>query len=436
VNLVVVGDALLDVDIVGSVSRVCPDGPAPVLDMATERPRAGGAGLSAFLAARDGVATTLVTALSDDEDAGVLRSCLSGVRVVAGRSFGTTVVKTRLRADDQSLARVDRGGSERPPEVTSEMLDAVRSADAVLVSDYGRGVAADSRLRKTLSDVVRRIPVVWDPHPRGPEPVPGVRLLTPNLSEALTASGVTAKGLEGARLAGDALRSRLHAQAVAVTLGSRGALLHNGGETPIVVPAPSVPVLDPCGAGDRFASAVAVSLMRGAALDVAVADGVVAASEYVCAGGSADPQRSIAAVRARGGKIVATGGCFDILHTGHTRTLHAARRLGDFLVVCLNSDESVRRLKGASRPVNNQRDRAEMLRSLDCVDAVVVFDGDTPCDVLRELRPDVWVKGGDYSAETLPESEVVREWGGESVVVPYHAGRSTTRLVDLLSHAK
>jgi rfaE bifunctional protein nucleotidyltransferase chain/domain len=394
--------------------------------MTTERPRAGGAGLAAVLAAGDGVATTLVTALSDDEDAAVLRSCLTGVRVVAGRSFGATVVKTRLRAENQSLARIDRGGSVRPPEVTDEMLAAVEAADAVLVSDYGRGLAADRGLRDVLAAKAAGVPVVWDPHPRGPDPVPGVCLYTPNLAEAQSAAGV-----EGAREAAAALRERLRARAVAVTLGGGGALLHRGG-TPIAVPAPRVPVVDPCGGGDRFAAAVATNLVRGRTLDVAVAAAVVAASEFVSAGTSPETL-PLAAVRARGGRIVATGGCFDILHTGHVRTLAAARRLGDFLVVCLNSDESVRRLKGPSRPVNNERDRAEMLRSLDCVDAVVVFDGDTPCDVLRELKPDVWVKGGDYSAETLPESEIVREWGGESVVVPYHAGRSTTRLVHLLS---
>jgi D-beta-D-heptose 7-phosphate kinase/D-beta-D-heptose 1-phosphate adenosyltransferase len=425
VNLVVVGDALLDVDLVGSVSRVCPDGPAPVLDMVTERPRAGGAGLAAVLAASDGVPTSLVTALSDDEDAGVLRSCLTGVDVVAGRSFGATVVKTRLRAADHSLARIDRGGSERPPEVTDAMLDAVRAADFVLVSDYGRGIAVDPRLREVLAAMAQR--VVWDPHPRGPDPVPGVLLYTPNLAEAEGLSGV-----KGARDSATALRKRLRARAVAVTLGDGGALLQLDGSTPVAVPAPRVPVLDPCGGGDRFAAAAATNLLRGKAMDVAVAAAVVAASEFVSAG-SSPAELPIEAVRARGGKIVATGGCFDILHTGHVRTLRAARSLGDFLVVCLNSDASVRRLKGPRRPVNSQHDRAEMLRALDCVDAVVVFDGDTPCEVLRELRPDVWVKGGDYSAETLPESEVVREWGGESVVVPYHAGRSTTRLVDLLS---
>jgi rfaE bifunctional protein nucleotidyltransferase chain/domain len=134
-------------------------------------------------------------------------------------------------------------------------------------------------------------------------------------------------------------------------------------------------------------------------------------------------------VRARGGVIVATGGCFDLLHAGHVRTLRAARALGDCLVVCLNSDASVRRLKGPERPVNRQHDRAEVLRALGCVDDVVVFDEDTPERVLAGLRPDVWVKGGDYSADSLPEAELVRGWGGRTVVVPYHRGRSTTEML-------
>jgi rfaE bifunctional protein nucleotidyltransferase chain/domain len=134
-------------------------------------------------------------------------------------------------------------------------------------------------------------------------------------------------------------------------------------------------------------------------------------------------------VRARGGVVVATGGCFDVLHAGHVRMLRAARELGDCLVVCLNSDASVRRLKGPERPVNRQADRVEVLRALGCVDEVVVFPEDTPERVLRDLRPDVWVKGGDYTAELLPETAVVRHWGGRTVVVPYHRGRSTTEIL-------
>jgi rfaE bifunctional protein nucleotidyltransferase chain/domain len=139
----------------------------------------------------------------------------------------------------------------------------------------------------------------------------------------------------------------------------------------------------------------------------------------------------LAAVRRARGTVVATGGCFDLLHAGHVATLQAARRLGDCLVVCLNSDESVRRLKGDDRPLNGQHDRARLLAALDCVDAVVVFDEPTPEAVLSWLRPDVWVKGGDYAdgGPELPEATLVEHWGGQTVVVPYLDGRSTTRTI-------
>jgi rfaE bifunctional protein nucleotidyltransferase chain/domain len=139
----------------------------------------------------------------------------------------------------------------------------------------------------------------------------------------------------------------------------------------------------------------------------------------------------LADVRARGGTVVATGGCFDLLHAGHVATLQAARRLGDCLVVCLNSDTSVAGLKGPDRPVTSQADRSRLLAALGCVDAVVIFDEPTPESVLTWLRPDVWVKGGDYAdgGPDLPEAELVRRWGGQTVVVPYLDGRSTTRMI-------
>jgi rfaE bifunctional protein nucleotidyltransferase chain/domain len=128
--------------------------------------------------------------------------------------------------------------------------------------------------------------------------------------------------------------------------------------------------------------------------------------------------------------VVATGGCFDLLHAGHVATLEAARALGDCLVVCLNSDHSVRRLKGPERPLQPEADRARVLAALDCVDAVLVFDEDTPHEVLHRLRPHVWAKGGDYAGADLPEAPLLREWGGQAVVLPYLQGRSTTSLVE------
>jgi rfaE bifunctional protein nucleotidyltransferase chain/domain len=421
VRLVVVGDALLDVDVEGTVSRLCPDAPAPVLDVVGEHPRAGGAALAATMAARDGVNVTLVSALSSDDAGQRLRSLIE-VPAVFGR-VSSIPVKTRLRCGGTSLARLDRGGGAAAPQVTDDMLDVVLSADFVLASDYGRGLLRDERLRSVLT----RVPVVWDPHPRGPAPVPGVRLATPNLPEATAFSGTADPDEAAARLLAE-----WKARAVVVTLGGAGALLHCGG-TPVAVPAPPVPVADPCGAGDRFAVTAAVRLAGGAAPDDAVAGAVAAAAEFLAHGGvsgmRAPLPSTVEEVRRRGGVVVATGGCFDVLHPGHVRMLAAARALGDCLVVCLNSDLSVRRLKGEGRPVNGQNERIEVLRALESVDDVVVFGEDTPEHVLGRLKPDVWVKGGDYTAELLPEAEVVRRWGGRTVVVPYHRGHSTTGIL-------
>ncbi|MFP8964879.1 D-glycero-beta-D-manno-heptose 1-phosphate adenylyltransferase, partial [Streptomyces nanhaiensis] len=143
-----------------------------------------------------------------------------------------------------------------------------------------------------------------------------------------------------------------------------------------------------------------------------------------------DAERLVARVRAAGGTVVATGGCFDLLHAGHVGLLQAARRTGDCLVVCLNSDASVRRRKGPGRPINPLADRVRVLRALECVDAVAVFDEDTPEELLERLRPDVWVKGGDYALADLPEAALVEGWGGQAVLLPYLDGRSSSRIAE------
>jgi rfaE bifunctional protein nucleotidyltransferase chain/domain len=235
---------------------------------------------------------------------------------------------------------------------------------------------------------------------------------------------------------------------VCVTWGARGAVLCAPEGPPLAVPAPPAPGGDPCGAGDRFASRAAAVLADGGAVPDAVEDAVHAASGFVAAGGAgaltagpdaagappvdldADAFAVARAVRASGGTVVATGGCFDLLHPGHVRTLEAARALGDCLVVCLNSDESVRRLKGDGRPVVGEEDRAAVLRALRHVDAVLIFDEDTPLAALQRLRPDVWAKGGDYAGRDLPEAAALGSWGGEVVVLPFLPGRSSTRLIE------
>jgi rfaE bifunctional protein nucleotidyltransferase chain/domain len=494
-RIVIVGDTLLDRDVDGAVARVCPDAPVPVLDEESGSDRPGGAGLAALLAARGRPRppgpggrprpepeVVLVTALAGDAGGARLSELLAaaGVEVYALPLAGATPEKVRLRAGGQVLLRLDRGGAAGAPcgEPGDAVAAAIAGADVILVSDYGRGVARQPGLRSAIAQA--QAPVVWDPHPRGPAPVPGVRLATPNEAEAhqLTGAGAGlrlpaggsgggngagAAGGDGARgnrlavatRAAQELRQRWRAGAVAVTMGADGALLCHAGPTPLVVPAVTRAVGDACGAGDRFAVSAALAFAGGALVTEAVAAAVAEATGYVADGGvqaalrpdpPAEPARPpvpfgpqavgelVARVRARGGRVVATGGCFDLLHAGHVATLEAARRLGDCLVVCLNSDASVAALKGPDRPVMSQADRCRLLAALRCVDAVVVFDEPTPEAVLAWLRPDVWVKGGDYAGGTgdggdLPEADLVRRWGGQAVVVPYLAGRSTTTLI-------
>jgi len=452
---VVVGDALLDVDLVGTASRLTPDAPVPVVEDVERRERPGGAALAAVVAAAASRReVVLVAPIDTDEGASRLRALLDGrVRLVAIPSSGGTAVKQRVRVGDHSVVRLDSGA----PVVTlgalpAEAVEIIRTAAAVLVADYGRGTTADPDVRAALAAAGG--PVVWDPHPRGADPVPNARLVTPNGAEAARVAAVAGCRVEGDGLAAvgaraEALIRSWGVGAVAVTLGSRGALLSYGEGAPMVVPAVAVTGGDPCGAGDSFAAAAALALADGAVTGEAVARAVAAASAFVARGGASawdaawdapvdEPNivagssvdALLARVRAAGGTVVATGGCFDLLHPGHVATLRAARGLGDCLVVCINSDDSVRRLKGSSRPLVPAPDRARVLEALEFVDAVVVFDEDTPAEVLDRLRPDVWAKGGDYAGADLPEAAVLRRWGGQAVVLPYLDGHSTTALVE------
>ncbi|MCP2263066.1 PfkB family carbohydrate kinase [Promicromonospora thailandica] len=496
--VVVVGDVLLDRDVDGTVTRLAPDAPVPVVDVTHVRQSPGGAGLAALLCARR-ADVVLVTPLADDADGRELRHQLRDVALVGLGHEGPTRRKTRVRSAGQNLVRVDDGGPGTPADVTAStalVRDVLARCDAVLVADYGGGVSRDPALRDLLAEAAGRVPLVWDPHPRGGAPVPGAALVTPSAAEAERAAadlpGPPA-GTDAAAAAG-ALRRAWDAEAVCVTAGEQGAFVatrsgdaadddgpddaadddgpDDGLPGPVRhVPAPPVPGADPCGAGDCFAAAAVVGLAErtnvgtdagtdarstdASGTDVtaaevmdAVQEAVAAASAWVASGGADGfrraresgaapaapaPEVSLAELGARlradGGTLVATSGCFDLLHAGHVSLLSAARRLGDHLVVLLNSDSSVRRLKGPERPVVPLEDRARVLEGLACVDAVVVLDDDEPSAAVAALRPDVWAKGGDYTWHDLPEAAVVHAYGGRVVTVPRLRGRSTTGLV-------
>lgn len=453
--LVVIGDSMLDVDIEGTATRLSPEAPVPVVDAERIWHRPGGAGLAAVLAARVDRDVVLVTALADDADGRALLALLeeAGVAVVALPLSGSTVCKTRIRAAGQSMLRLDHGdGTAVGGELPAEVAAVVHRARAVCVADYGRGVSAHPGVRDVLAGVVERVPVVWDPHPRGAAPVPGCWLVTPNQAEA---ERFSERGDSDAHSA-ERLRQRWRADAVCVTLGAGGAVLASeAGSVHIPVPAAagaSTGRRDTCGAGDRFAVAATQAFGAGDDAAAAVTSAVEAASRFVATGGAVGVSRAVEVggsprgagqsnaltgdvtevrdrLRRRGGTLVATGGCFDLLHTGHVRLLHQARQLGDALVVLLNSDASVRSIKGPNRPVMAAEDRARVLAALACVDAVVIFDESSPEAALERLRPDIWVKGGDYTENDLPEAGVVRRHGGEVVLLPTVAGYSSSNLI-------
>ncbi|MFJ4003833.1 PfkB family carbohydrate kinase [Streptomyces sp. NPDC090023] len=451
-RLVVVGDVLLDRDITGTADRLSPEAPVPVVadTRATDRP--GGAGLAALLAAREpDWHVTLVCGLGQDGPGARAGALLeeAGVDVINLATSGTTPVKTRVRAAERTLLRFDTPTAPLPLGPLPDQVHArLGEAAAVLVCDYGRGITSHKELRQALTDAAASRPLVWDPHPKGAPPVPGTALAVPNADEALLLTADT-----GPRdLAGDAARAALLLSAwpvtqVAVTRGSLGAVLVADPEAhPQVVPARPA-AGDTCGAGDQLAVTAALMLGARQLPSHALAQAVDAAAAYVRAGGPASvttrpttgrpgPLELAARVRARGGRVVGAGGVFDLLHTGHLSLLEQARRLGDTLIVCINADTSVSRLKGDDRPVVGEQERAALLEALDCVDGVLIFGEDTPEEILTQLRPDIWVKGGDYAGRRIPEADLVDSWGGTVVTVPYLDGNSTTaRIAQLTQRA-
>jgi len=437
-HVVVVGDALLDRDVDGRAERLAPDAPVPVVRDPVTTTRPGGAALAARLAARLGARVTLVTALGTDDAGRELAKLVAcdGIEVV-DLGCRTSPVKARVRVDGHVLVRIDEGDADDEGVLRPDVLRDAEPVeiDAILAADYGRGVLDEPAVRAWLGRSAEEIPLVWDPHPRGGAPVRRARLVTPNRSE-VRALGFAVGSMAEVAAAAAELASRWHAQGVAVTLAHDGAVLGVPGRLPLAVPAPVVTQLDPCGAGDCFAATATVAAARGMVLTEAVSDAVRAASLFVADGGvrsSTASNRGPAVDRTeqrRPGSVVATSGCFDLLHAGHVAMLEAARALGDSLVVLLNSDTSVQDLKGAERPIVGQDDRAAVLRSLQCVDDVVIFDELTPVRALERLRPHLFVKGDDYGAGDIPESSVMRRWGGAVVVVPYLEGRSTTGLIE------
>ncbi len=466
-SIAVIGDVMLDRYVQGHVQRLSPEAPVQVLEVAGESSLPGGAANVAAKAVGLEARVRLIGLVGEDGPAGELRALLNGRDgladgLVASPDHSTTV-KTRFIAHNQQLLRVDRERREAPVGVTRARLakaafEAAATADAVILEDYGKGVLSREVIEAALAGAKQSgAPVVVDPNGRDYRRYAGATVLTPNLREAEVAAEQPIADDEGLRAAGRLLVEQTAGAALAITRDSQGISLFQkdgGNVSHIHVATVPVAVYDVTGAGDAVAAALAVALASGLDLADACALANLAGRAVVRQFGvgtisighlldeAADTTHRTAKVvglaRARaqadevrraGGKVVFTNGCFDILHYGHAHLLQYARARGDFLVLGLNTDASIHRQKGPDRPFVSEDQRSYMLSLYPFVDLVVLFDDDTPMALIEAIRPDVLVKGGDYTPDTIVGRDLVESYGGSVAICPRLEGLSTTNLV-------
>jgi D-beta-D-heptose 7-phosphate kinase / D-beta-D-heptose 1-phosphate adenosyltransferase len=476
---VVVGDFMLDELVYGNADRMSPEAPVPVLHVQRTEERSGGASnVCLNLAAMRGTVRA-IGVTGDDPAAASLRRLLSesgvdAAGLIADPARPTTVKRSLIglaqHRHPQKMFRVDHESRLPLAPAQREALiqafeQAIKGADAVCLEDYNKGVLCETVTRAIIERArAAGVPVFVDPAAiKDYAKYRGATTITPNRTEAALAVGVKpddhAEPETHAPLA-EALLTQLELEAAVITLDRHGAMLLESGSDPVMVPTVARQVYDVSGAGDMVLAALAAARANGlnwldavrfanaaAGLEVELFGCVpipieqihaeVLRRDRLASGGPAsgklrtldEVQIELAALRRAGKRIVFTNGCFDILHAGHLSLLHRAAALGDFLVVAINADESVRRLKGPERPINTQLDRAELLGGLSCVGAVVIFDEDTELNAVRAVRPDVLVKGAEYTIDRVPAAEFVRSIGGRVELLGMVDGRSTTGTV-------
>ncbi|MBA6413855.1 bifunctional D-glycero-beta-D-manno-heptose-7-phosphate kinase/D-glycero-beta-D-manno-heptose 1-phosphate adenylyltransferase HldE [Parahaliea sp. F7430] len=458
-SVLVLGDIMLDRYWQGATSRISPEAPVPVVrvDQITDRP--GGAGNVALNIAALGVEATLGGFTGQDEMADALQDMLegAGVKCVFERLADVpTITKLRVISRQQQLIRLDfeeKSFVGAAHSLLDKAADLLPGCGALVLSDYAKGALAEPQVLISAARAAG-VPVLVDPKGTDFGRYRGATLLTPNLPEFEAVVGHCDSELALVE-AGEKLMEELELEALLITRGEHGMTLLRRGCDELHLPARAREVFDVTGAGDTVIAVLAAAVAGGAELPEAVVLANMAASLVVAKLGTAsvsgpELRRAIQAdqgsergaltldqletvvadAKAQGERVVFTNGCFDIIHAGHVSYLEQARELGDRLVVAVNSDASVRKLKGKGRPINPQDRRMAVLAGLESVDWVVCFDDDTPRDLLRVLRPDVLVKGGDYDKEGVVGWEIVEGYGGRVQVLGFVDNVSTTAIVE------
>ena len=464
----VVGDVMLDEYLTGAVERVSPEAPVPVVRVRGSEHRLGGAANVARQIAALGARVTLAGVVGEDESGRRLVELCSAAhidsRAVITIAARQTTRKLRVLGHSQQLLRLDfEDAAPCAGQLSAQLLGALAAApppDAIILSDYAKGVLTED----TLAGIVRlrgNVPLVVDPKHRDFSRYRCATTLTPNLRELEAAAGRALDAADTAALTAAARELLTHAgvDSMVVTLGDRGMLVVPRAGPELAVPAMRRDVYDVTGAGDTAIAVLALALAGGAPLaeaaELANAAAGVAVSQVGAVAVSArsihdalaahpegkllsrhDLAARVATWRSEGKRIVFTNGCFDLLHAGHLALLGHAARLGDVLVLAINSDASVRRLKGSDRPLVAEAERAALLAALTYVDAVTIFDEETPLETLQVVRPDVLVKGGDYSVAQVVGRELVEAGGGRVEIVPLMADRSTSSLLERIRRSR
>jgi len=464
IRVLVVGDVMLDRYIWGEVERISPEAPVPIVRALDRNERPGGAANVAMNIVGLGATATLFGFRGNDGDGLALEDCLGKAGVASAITpvaSHPTTLKMRILSGKQQMLRLDTEETVGyPAEAYAALMAAVAAAlptaDAVVISDYAKGVLTEEVCRGVIELArTRGVPVLVDPKQRDFSRYRGATTICPNLNELATAVGITAREPDALLAAGQKLAGDLDLRFLTATMSDKGiAVLRK--ESRYFAPAVARQVFDVSGAGDTVIATLALAVASGLEVETAAQLANVAAGIVVGKVGTvpvsgdellmsltaetgAQAEEKIAALealkvrirawRSAGQSIVFTNGCFDLLHVGHISLLEAARREGGRVVVGINSDASVRRLKGPSRPVLGEKERARILAALAAVDAVIVFDEATPLELIVALRPDVIVKGGDYTEQTVVGAAEVRSWGGRVTIVPTVEGYSTTRLI-------
>ncbi|MDD6572627.1 MAG: D-glycero-beta-D-manno-heptose 1-phosphate adenylyltransferase [Thermoflexaceae bacterium] len=461
-SFLVIGDIMLDRYCNGSINRISPEAPVPVLKYKGEKNILGGAANVATNLVGIGQKVSLMACIGEDEAGKEILRLLheDGIdsEMVAVEAVRPTTLKTRFVAGNQQLLRVDDESTQDILEQTKDRLLAVyerriQEFDLVLISDYMKGMLSFDFTQKII-DIANRNGkrVIVDVKDPNPEKYGGAYLLKPNKKELHDLTGMPVETMDEIIPAMKELRQKAGCRCVLATLSADGMAYLDENDDVLFEKSDSRKVYDVVGAGDTAFAYVAAAMAFGFSSKEMLKLANTASSIKVTRFGTAvvsisevidelfhevnkiqtmdTIEKALSGQRHK--KIVFTNGCFDILHIGHIRYLKEAKAKGDILVLGLNSDASVKRLKGPSRPVNNERDRMDMLAEMEFIDYVVLFEEDTPYNLITRVKPDILVKGGDYQPDNIVGADFVRSMGGSVEVIPFVEGKSTTNIINAM----